>query len=124
MLVIVTFGAVAQAPARYDEFAAWYEQWIGDAQPLIAHSGLLPAMAGDQVLDIACGQGRMSRHLPGLVADLMQVQHLMYELKDAVDSAVTRLLGTPRRRAGSAAATGPALYSRRTAVRRRRGHGL
>jgi len=30
---------MAQALARYDEFAEWYEQWIGDAPPLIvAHS--------------------------------------------------------------------------------------
>lgn len=55
---------MAQAQARYDEFAEWYEQWIGDAPPLIAsHARLLPAMTGDRVLDIACGQGRMSRYL-------------------------------------------------------------
>jgi hypothetical protein len=48
---------VAQALARYDEFAGWYEQWIGDAPPLLAaQSGLLPAVAGERVLDIACGQ--------------------------------------------------------------------
>jgi SAM-dependent methyltransferase len=53
------------ALARYDEFAEWYEQWIGDAPPLIAaHPGLLPpTLSGERVLDIACGQGRMSRYL-------------------------------------------------------------
>jgi len=55
---------VAQALARYDEFAEWYQRWIGDAPPLIAaHAGLLPALTGARVLDIACGQGRMCRYL-------------------------------------------------------------
>jgi 2-polyprenyl-3-methyl-5-hydroxy-6-metoxy-1,4-benzoquinol methylase len=62
---------VAQTQARYDEFAEWYEQWISDAPPLIAaQAGLLPAVTGDRVLDIACGQGRMSRHLAMLGADV------------------------------------------------------
>jgi SAM-dependent methyltransferase len=55
---------VVPAVARYDEFAEWYEHWIGDAPPLIAaQDGLLPVVAGERVLDIACGQGRMSRYL-------------------------------------------------------------
>src|SRR6202050_948321 len=62
---------MAQTQARYDQFAEWYEQWIGDAPPLIAaQAGLLPAVAGDRVLDIACGQGRMSRYLASLGADV------------------------------------------------------
>jgi len=65
---------VAQAPARYDEFAEWYQQWIGDAPPLIAvQAGLLPAVTGERVLDIACGQGRMSRYLARLGADVVGV---------------------------------------------------
>jgi SAM-dependent methyltransferase len=63
-----------EALARYDEFSEWYEQWIGDAPPLIASAaGLLPAVTGERVLDIACGQGRMSRHLARLGADVTGV---------------------------------------------------
>ena len=65
---------MAQAQARYDGYAEWYEQWIGDAPPLIAaHAGLLPVVTGERVLDIACGQGRMSRYLAGLGADVVGV---------------------------------------------------
>jgi SAM-dependent methyltransferase len=65
---------VAQELARYDEFAEWYEEWIGDKPPLIAaHSDLLPDVTGERVLDIACGQGRMSRYLARLGADVVGV---------------------------------------------------
>jgi SAM-dependent methyltransferase len=65
---------VTQVLARYDEFAEWYQQWIGEAPPLIAaHSGLLPAVTGERVLDIGCGQGRMSRYLAGLGAKVVGV---------------------------------------------------
>ena len=65
---------MARAPARYDEFAEWYERWIGDAPPLIAaQAGLLPAVAGARVLDLACGQGRMSRYLARRGADVLGV---------------------------------------------------
>lgn len=65
---------MAQAQARYDEFAEWYEQWSSDMPPLIAaQDGLLPEVTGDRVLDIGCGQGRMSRHLAALGADVTGV---------------------------------------------------
>lgn len=62
---------MTQTQARYDQFADWYEQWIADAPPLLAAPGeVLPAVAGDRVLDIACGQGRLSRRLAGLGAEV------------------------------------------------------
>jgi SAM-dependent methyltransferase len=65
---------VAPALARYDRFADWFEQWVGDGPPLIAtYAQLLPAVAGERVLDIACGQGRMSRHLTELGAEVTGV---------------------------------------------------
>jgi SAM-dependent methyltransferase len=65
---------VSHVLARYDEFAEWYEQWIGEVPPLIAaQPGLLPAVTGKRVLDIACGQGRMSRYLARLGADVTGV---------------------------------------------------
>ncbi len=50
--------------ARYDEFADWYEGWAGDGPGLIAvHPELLPPLADLRVLDVACGQGRLTRYL-------------------------------------------------------------
>ena len=52
--------SMAQALARYDDFAEWYEHWIGDAPPLIAaHVGLLPVVTGERVLDIEIGRAHV-----------------------------------------------------------------
>jgi SAM-dependent methyltransferase len=59
-------GGIAGAIARYDKIAAVYDRAVGDplddpvAVPLF---GLLPNLEGRRVLDLACGQGRVSREL-------------------------------------------------------------
>ena len=78
---------MAQVLARYDEFAEWYGQWIGDAPPAIAAlSSLLPAVTGERVLDIGCGQGRMSRYLARLGADVVGVDMSAAMLTKARDA--------------------------------------
>jgi 2-polyprenyl-3-methyl-5-hydroxy-6-metoxy-1,4-benzoquinol methylase len=53
-------------PARYDEIADFYDATVGElgddpvASTLLA---LLPDLEGVRVLDLACGQGRLSREL-------------------------------------------------------------
>ncbi len=52
----------------YDDIAAWYDTWVG-AGPLLADpffgplAPLLGDVAGLRLCDLACGQGRVSRHL-------------------------------------------------------------
>ena len=65
---------MTETQARYDQYAEWYERWSSDKPPLIAaHDGLLPVVTGDRVVDIGCGQGRLSRHLAGLGAEVTGV---------------------------------------------------
>jgi SAM-dependent methyltransferase len=56
---------MVRSPARYDEFAEWYEQWTSGFGPCLisAHPELMPPLAGLRVLDLACGHGRLSREL-------------------------------------------------------------
>jgi SAM-dependent methyltransferase len=65
---------VARLVARYDDIAEWYENWVGDGAGLIAeYADLVPPLPGARVLDVACGQGRMSRHLATCGADVVGV---------------------------------------------------
>jgi len=52
----------------YDDIAEWYDQWIGthsmrDDPFFPAVEALMGAVAGQRICDLACGQGRVARHL-------------------------------------------------------------
>ena len=52
--------------SRYDEFAGFYDEFVGDDlndPAALALLDLLPALDGRHVLDLACGHGRLSREL-------------------------------------------------------------
>jgi 2-polyprenyl-3-methyl-5-hydroxy-6-metoxy-1,4-benzoquinol methylase len=53
-------------PSRYDDFADWYDDWVGDDPGLLLGDGmgLIPdSLADCRVLDLACGQGRVTHEL-------------------------------------------------------------
>jgi 2-polyprenyl-3-methyl-5-hydroxy-6-metoxy-1,4-benzoquinol methylase len=62
----MTGDPAASGAARYDEIADFYAGVVGDGlddRVAVALLGLLPDLAGLPVLDLACGQGRLSRGL-------------------------------------------------------------
>jgi 2-polyprenyl-3-methyl-5-hydroxy-6-metoxy-1,4-benzoquinol methylase len=56
------------APSAYDAIAEWYEAWLGSASladdaVFAAVESLIGDVEGLRVCDLACGQGRVARHL-------------------------------------------------------------
>lgn len=52
----------------YDDIAEWYDQWIGthsmrEDPYFSAVETLIGGVAGQRICDLACGQGRVARHL-------------------------------------------------------------
>jgi 2-polyprenyl-3-methyl-5-hydroxy-6-metoxy-1,4-benzoquinol methylase len=54
------------AEPRYDAYAAWYHEWVAPPDDdLVARSllGLVGPVRDERLLDLACGEGRIARHL-------------------------------------------------------------
>jgi ubiquinone/menaquinone biosynthesis C-methylase UbiE len=64
--------------SAYDDIAAWYDQWLGthamrDDPYFPAVEALMGDVAGKRVCDLACGQGRVARHLADLGAQVVAI---------------------------------------------------
>lgn len=64
--------------SAYDDIAEWYDAWIGahamrDDPFFPAVEALMGDVAGRDVLDLACGQGRVARHLAAVGARVTAV---------------------------------------------------
>jgi ubiquinone/menaquinone biosynthesis C-methylase UbiE len=64
--------------SAYDEIAEWYDTWLGSGSlqedaffPTV--EALLGDVAGRRICDLACGQGRVARHLADLGASVVGV---------------------------------------------------
>ena len=64
--------------SAYDDIAEWYDQWVGEHSmrddPFFpAVEALLGEVAGRRICDLACGQGRVARHLADLGAQVVGI---------------------------------------------------
>jgi 2-polyprenyl-3-methyl-5-hydroxy-6-metoxy-1,4-benzoquinol methylase len=77
--------------ARYvGEFADWYQGWIADpAEDLVARGlfNVMGEVTGERVLDLACGEGRIARHLAALGNEVVGVELSGDMLRHAPESA-------------------------------------
>src|SRR6185369_14410423 len=56
--------------SAYDAIADWYDEWLGGSAAAVEHDPYFPAakamlgdVVGQRICDLACGQGRVARHL-------------------------------------------------------------
>lgn len=84
--------------SRYDDIAAWYAEFAGELQP-VCLPYLPEALEGQRVLDLACGQGALSRLLgdrgalvtaldasPGMLNHTKTTSGVQYRQGDATDT--------------------------------------
>jgi 2-polyprenyl-3-methyl-5-hydroxy-6-metoxy-1,4-benzoquinol methylase len=62
----------------YDDIAEWYDRWVGThamrADAFFpAVEALMGEVAGRRICDLACGQGRVARHLAELGAAVVGI---------------------------------------------------
>jgi ubiquinone/menaquinone biosynthesis C-methylase UbiE len=68
----------AVVASSYDSIAEWYDTWVGthsmDEDPFFpAVRTLMGEVAGLRICDLACGQGRLARHLADLGAHVVGI---------------------------------------------------
>lgn len=64
--------------SSYDEIAEWYDSWVGthsmsDDPYFRAIEALMGEVAGQRICDLACGQGRVARHLASQGASVVGI---------------------------------------------------
>jgi 2-polyprenyl-3-methyl-5-hydroxy-6-metoxy-1,4-benzoquinol methylase len=64
--------------SSYDEIAEWYDGWVGthsmsDDPYFRAVEALMGKVAGQRICDLACGQGRVARHLANRGANVVGI---------------------------------------------------
>lgn len=66
--------------SAYDEIAEWYDAWVGSDQGSMHGDPFFPSVelligdvTGQRVCDLACGQGRVARHLTDRGAEVVAV---------------------------------------------------
>jgi 2-polyprenyl-3-methyl-5-hydroxy-6-metoxy-1,4-benzoquinol methylase len=62
----------------YDDIAEWYDNWVGThsmrEDPFFpAVESVIDEVAGRRICDLACGQGRVARHLADLGARVVGI---------------------------------------------------
>jgi ubiquinone/menaquinone biosynthesis C-methylase UbiE len=62
----------------YDDIAEWYDTWVGTHSMredpfFLAVESLIDEVAGQRICDLACGQGRVARHLADLGARVVGI---------------------------------------------------
>ncbi len=62
----------------YDDLVEWYDQWIGShamsEDPFFrAMEAFMGDVAGQRICDLACGQGRVARHLADRGAHVVEI---------------------------------------------------
>ena len=62
--------------ARYDAFASWYREWVAAPEDDLVAAALFELIGrveGQRILDLGCGEGRISRALAGSGNDVVGV---------------------------------------------------
>jgi ubiquinone/menaquinone biosynthesis C-methylase UbiE len=63
--------------SAYDDIAEWYDAWVEgsmDEDPYFREvQALMGDVTGQRICDLACGQGRVARHLAGLGAGVVGI---------------------------------------------------